>query len=173
MGSRMPTLTLTLLLPDLKPGGLTRPVTMPMCFPSNSKEAKAIDGDEGARHGDEGERGGLKAASEGSRAQGMGLGLGEGGRRGLGLTAIGTSICGLLCWASESRTGPTTEAEGATGATGPFAGVSRSNEGAGADMGSRHREAKVLTNLSGFGAQELLTISRRKINMTHLTRAKG
>jgi len=107
------------------------------CFPSISEEAKAIDGDEGARHRDEEEGGGLDATSWGSRAQGMGPGLGEGRRGGLGLMAI-ASACVLLCWASGSQTGPTTKAEGATGVTGPFAGVSRSGEGAGADAGSCH-----------------------------------
>jgi len=67
----------------------------------------------------------------------MGSGLGEGMEGGgLGLMAIGVSTCGLLCWTSKSRTGPTTKAEGATGVTSPFAGVSRSVEGAGADVGS-------------------------------------
>ena len=66
------------------------------CFPSMSKEAEAIDGDEGARHGDEGRGGGLKAAGV-PRAQGVGLGL-EGGMEVRGLsTAIGASACVLLC----------------------------------------------------------------------------
>ena len=61
-----------------------------------SKEAKAIDGDEGVRCGDEGEGGGLEAAGI-PRVQGVGSGL-EGGMevRGL-LMAIGASACVLLC----------------------------------------------------------------------------
>ena len=142
------------------------------CFPSISEEAEAIDGDEGARCGDEGEGGGLEAADV-PRAQGVGSGL-EGGTEVRGLsTAMGASACGPLCRASKSRTGPMTKAEGATGATGPFAGVSRSGEGAGADAGSRCQGADVLTNLSRFDARELLTTSRIKMNMTRLTRAKG
>ena len=143
-----------------------------VCFPSMSKEAKAIDGDEGARYRDGGEGGGLKAANV-PRAQGMGSGL-EGGTEVRGLSmAMGASAYGLLCRTSRSRTGPTTEAEGAAGATGPFAGVSRSGEGAGADAGSRRRGADVLTNLSRLDARELLTTFRIKTNMTRLTRAKG
>ena len=146
-------------------GPETRPITSSSCicggergegdlayFPSISEEAEAIDGDEGARCGVEGERGGLEAASWGSRAWGVGPGLGERGRGGLGSTAIGASICGSLHQASESRTGPTAKAEGATGATGPFAGVSRSNERAGADIGSQRQGAEVLMNLSRFEA---------------------
>ena len=45
-----------------------------------------------------------------------------------------------------------TEAEGATGVTGPFAGVSRSGEGAGVDVGSWCQEAEVLMNLLRFEA---------------------
>ena len=139
-----------------------------------SDEAKAINRDEGARCRDKGEEGGLEAACEKPRAQGMGSGLGKGAEGGgLELTAIGVSACSPLCWASRSQTGPTAKAEGATGVTGPFAGVSRSKEGAGVDVGSRHWGAKVLMNLSRFDTQELLTTSKRKTNMTHLTSAKG
>ena len=100
-------------------------------------------------------------------------GLGKGGRGELGLMAIDVSIYGPLCWASGSQTGPTTRAKGTTKATGPFAGVSRSSKGAGVDAGSWYQGAKVLTNLSRFEAQELLTTSKRKTYITYLTRAKG
>jgi len=142
------------------------------CFPSISEEAEAIDRDEGARRRDEGQEGGLNATSWGSRAQGVGPGLGEGRREGLGLMAI-ASVCVPLCWASGSQTGPMTEAKGTTGATSPFAGVSRSGEGAGVDARSRCQGAEVLTNLLRFEAQELLTTSKRKTNITRLTSAKG
>ena len=49
------------------------------CFPTISEEAEAIDGDEGARCRDKGEKGGLDATSWGARVQGMGPGLGKGG----------------------------------------------------------------------------------------------